>query len=234
MTSQQRPLLQQQGGGSLPATLGRGNSNFQNNNSYTTAQTPGRMAQPQSQNTNSAPAVNRNIAPAVAGQAAVQNYQAPQPVEVYHLQDAVNNNIPPDIRRQFQCDDFGRLLFFTTPPIDVRARERQGADLAHSARYLAKMQRRAEEREKKRRQAEEMREDEKRESSKAQAKRRKTLENKAGNLSRTVEEMWRCQIQDTLEVEGQALYGENWKELLDRDLQVSRMEGIAAAVSSES
>ena len=150
---QQRPY--QPSSATTPSTLNRSNSNFRNTGTYGAAPTPSTRP-PQAQQAGA----NRNLAPAASQGSGVQNYQAPQAVEVYHLQDAVNNGIPPDIRSQFQCDDFGRLLFFTTPPVDVRAREAQGAGLAHSARYIAIMQRRAEERGRKRKLAEEARQQE--------------------------------------------------------------------------
>jgi chromatin structure-remodeling complex subunit RSC1/2 len=56
-------------------------------------------------------------------------------MEVFHLSDAANAAIPTDIRQQFHCDDHGRVLFFTTPPLDPVAPIQQG--LGHSLRYLA-------------------------------------------------------------------------------------------------
>ncbi|KAH8179521.1 bromodomain-containing protein [Sarocladium implicatum] len=66
-------------------------------------------------------------------------YNPPRPPEVYTLPDTVNDVLDPAIRQQFQHDDSGRVLFFTTPPID---RPQNGvspssAGLGHSARYLA-------------------------------------------------------------------------------------------------
>ncbi|KAI9816942.1 MAG: hypothetical protein M1826_001714 [Phylliscum demangeonii] len=71
-------------------------------------------------------------------------YQPPKPVEVYHLTESVNNAVPADIRAQFQCDDRGRVLFFTAPPLDpVEAGwVSLSPPLQHSARYLAEKARR--------------------------------------------------------------------------------------------
>lgn len=66
------------------------------------------------------------------------NYKAPQPVEVYVMADHANNSIPPEIREQFQCDEKGRVLFFTAPPLNVeQPLTKDGRPLGHSARYLA-------------------------------------------------------------------------------------------------
>jgi len=64
------------------------------------------------------------------------NYKAPQPVEVWHLSDAANATIPPDLREQFERDEYGRVLFFTVPPVDT-SRDPGAPRIAHSARYLA-------------------------------------------------------------------------------------------------
>lgn len=65
-------------------------------------------------------------------------YKAPQPVEVYILNDHANASIPPEIREQFQRDEHGRVLFFTAPPINVEpVVHRPGRALGHSAQYLA-------------------------------------------------------------------------------------------------
>jgi chromatin structure-remodeling complex subunit RSC1/2 len=65
-------------------------------------------------------------------------YKAPQPVEVFVLNDHANASIPQDIRKQFQRDAKGRVLFFTAPPLNVaQPINKEGRALGHSARYLA-------------------------------------------------------------------------------------------------
>jgi chromatin structure-remodeling complex subunit RSC1/2 len=64
-------------------------------------------------------------------------YKAPQPVEVYILNDHANASIPPEIREQFQRDEQGRVLFFTAPPVVPPEEQKEGMALGHSARYLA-------------------------------------------------------------------------------------------------
>jgi chromatin structure-remodeling complex subunit RSC1/2 len=65
-------------------------------------------------------------------------YKAPQPVEVFVLNDHANLSIPVEIREQFQRDEKGRVLFFTAPPLNVeQPLSKEGRALGHSARYLA-------------------------------------------------------------------------------------------------
>tara|TARA_R110002003_G_scaffold1389_10_gene22982 strand:- start:322 stop:963 length:642 start_codon:yes stop_codon:yes gene_type:complete len=65
-------------------------------------------------------------------------YKAPQPVEVFVLNDHANASIPQEIREQFQRDEKGRVLFFTAPPLNVdQPLTKDGRALGHSARYLA-------------------------------------------------------------------------------------------------
>ena len=65
-------------------------------------------------------------------------YNPPGPVEVYHLNDTANSSIPEHIREQFQRDDQGHVLFFTTPPQDILPPVREGAALSHTPGYLAR------------------------------------------------------------------------------------------------
>lgn len=66
---------------------------------------------------------------------------------MFHLSDTANAAIPASIRAQFHQDDQGRVLFFSTPPLDIVSGK--GANLGHSLKYLAAR----EEREKARRAA---------------------------------------------------------------------------------
>lgn len=69
------------------------------------------------------------------------NYRDPPPIEVYTLPDAANLSIPPEVREQYQRDEFGRVLFFTTPPVGV---DQETAARGHSVRYLAQKARQQE------------------------------------------------------------------------------------------
>lgn len=72
------------------------------------------------------------------------NYRDPPPIEVYTLPDQANLSIPAEIREQYQRDEFGRVLFFTTPPA-ATSKAVGNSDLGgHSVRYLAEKARREE------------------------------------------------------------------------------------------
>lgn len=75
---------------------------------------------------------NRMHVPTTAG---LVNPNAPRPIEVFHLSDAANTAIPADIREQFHTDDRGRVLFFSSVPLDVASSTQQ--TLGHSLKYLA-------------------------------------------------------------------------------------------------
>ena len=62
---------------------------------------------------------------------------AQRPVEVYNLSDSANAAIPDDIRDQFQRDEQGHVLFFTTPPLDILPPSKKGEALGHSVKYIA-------------------------------------------------------------------------------------------------
>lgn len=71
----------------------------------------------------------------VQGPPAMYNSNAPRPVEVFHLSDTANVAIPEDVRQQFHCDDQGRVLFFSCPPLDISSTVHP--KLGHSLKYLA-------------------------------------------------------------------------------------------------
>ncbi|SZF00712.1 unnamed protein product [Blumeria hordei] len=77
-------------------------------------------------------------------------YNPTHTIEVYTLPDTANSSIPADIRDQFHKDDSGRVIFFTTPPIDVNPIVEETQVLCHSLKYLADKARRRDEDNKKR------------------------------------------------------------------------------------
>ncbi|CAG8241869.1 unnamed protein product [Penicillium salamii] len=107
------------------ASLQRRASNF------ATPQTPGAYQPAPVQQ----PPYNGYPGPRMQAPPAVYNPNAPRPIEVFHLSDAANATIPEDVRRNFHCDDQGRLLFFSTPPVDYIPSSTQR--LGHSLKYLA-------------------------------------------------------------------------------------------------
>ncbi len=98
------------------------------------------------------------MAPTPAPTAAVPHanaqpvYNPPRAPEVYTLADGIDAAIPAEVRDQFQRDEQGRILFFTTPPLN-RANNgvtEQYAGLGHSASHLANIKKLREERIRKR------------------------------------------------------------------------------------
>ena len=137
---------------------------------------------------------------------------AQRPVEVYHLSDSANLTIPDDIREQFQQDDQGRLLFFTTPPLDVLPPTKKGEALGHSARYLAAKLRREDEMKEKRKLNEAAhRQDE--------ANKKKRRLDEAMQLANRIEELkveslvaLQKQMEDEELNLWKELYGDQWEE----------------------
>lgn len=64
-------------------------------------------------------------------------YNPPRQTEVYTLLDQQNAAIPLDIRKQFQHDENGKVLFFTAPPLVTNPIPEQDPTFGHSLRYLA-------------------------------------------------------------------------------------------------
>ncbi|KAI1454643.1 hypothetical protein F4805DRAFT_438903 [Annulohypoxylon moriforme] len=97
--------------------------------------------------------------PGPSGHAQANAYNPPRPVEVYHLDDALNDKIPAEVREQFLHDEAGRVLFFTQPPLDRphRGLSAESATLGHSVRYLADRAREIEDRRAKRKARDELR-----------------------------------------------------------------------------
>ncbi|KAK3348119.1 hypothetical protein B0H65DRAFT_508072 [Neurospora tetraspora] len=83
------------------------------------------------------PTMQQQLAP---GPAAGNAYNAPRAPEVYTLAENIDSEIPEEVKKQFQTDDQGRVLFFTAPPLN-RASIRNGgvaeqyAGLGHSVHW---------------------------------------------------------------------------------------------------
>ncbi|KAL8713928.1 MAG: hypothetical protein Q9220_002074 [cf. Caloplaca sp. 1 TL-2023] len=65
-----------------------------------------------------------------------------RPHEIFRLSEQANAQIPEDVRQQYQQDEYGNVLFFTAPPVDVLPPTKEGSALGHTARYLAEKLRR--------------------------------------------------------------------------------------------
>lgn len=106
------------------------------------------------------PAAGRtSMAPQPNGMPHANMYNPPRPPEVYTLPDVINEALPEEMRRGFQHDPAGRVLFFTAPPLD-RAHKGispESAGLGHSVQFLAGRKEWLAEREKKRKDRDEAR-----------------------------------------------------------------------------
>ncbi|KAK7990673.1 hypothetical protein PG990_014953 [Apiospora arundinis] len=113
--------------------------------------------------------------PTPAGLGQANAYNPPRPVEVYRLDDSLNERIPAEIRDQFQRDEAGRVLFFTQPPLERAHRgvSHESAGLGHSVRYLADRARGIEDRRAKRKARDELRKEEEKKKAETAAEQKK-------------------------------------------------------------
>lgn len=136
--------------------------------------------------------------------------------EVGHLPENANLAIPEDTRNQFQQDENGHVLWFTSPPVDTLPPTKPHSTIGHTARYLAeKIRRRKALMEK--RKAEGVAEEE--DSEPPQPLMKKARYGGDGDLQQqindlTVEALWRWneQMQEGTDRIYQSLYGEHWEE----------------------
>ncbi len=145
-------------------------------------------------------------------------YNPPRPIEVYTLADVANSSIPADIRAQFHHDEYGKIIFYTTPPLDIDPIPEEARTLGHSLRYLADKARNRAADEKKRK----AREVELEAAATERLKRIKS--NEEGNKNWIVNEKlkavkkWGEEMEKGTDELYQQLHGENWKEVRERDL----------------
>lgn len=159
----------------------------------------------------------------------VYNPNAPKPVETFHLQDSSNARVPPDIRQNFQCDEQGRLLFFSTPPLDIVSNEHQG--LGHSIRYLA-----AKEERKKRIAERKAALQRQQQEAEAAAKRQKTedIANEQERIKNLEEEAWKLltdRISQGTKDFYKIHYGDNAEAVMAHDSE--RLRQVQAAAQTK-
>ena len=138
--------------------------------------------------------------------------------EVYTLAEMANASIPADIRAQFQTDQHGKVIFFTTPPLDINPLPEEAQTLGHSLRYLADKARHKEEDEKKRK----AREIELEAAANKRLKRMKTDEEGKKNWiidQKLVSlQQWTTNMERGTDELYKQMHGENWKEIRELDL----------------
>lgn len=99
---------------------------------------------------------------------------AARPADVYTLPDQLNDALPEELRKQYNCDASGKLLLYTTPPYETAHRgiAPDSYGIGHSARYLAGREAWLAERERKRKARDEARAEEQRKRAAVEAEER--------------------------------------------------------------
>ena len=145
-------------------------------------------------------------------------YNPPRPTEVWTLADTANSSIPVDIRAQFHHDEYGKIIFFTSPPLDANPVPEEVQNLGHSLRYLADKARNKEADEKKRK----AREIELETAATERLKRIKADEegNKQWILDQKAKALqsWSTDTDKGTDELYKTLHGENWQQMKERDL----------------
>jgi chromatin structure-remodeling complex subunit RSC1/2 len=145
-------------------------------------------------------------------------YNPPRPVEVYTLADTANASIPIDIRSQFHHDEYGKIIFYTSPPLDLNRVPEETQALGHSLRYLADKARNKEEDEKKRK----AREIELEIAATERLKRMKAdgESNKQWILDQKINALktWSADTEHGTDELYKKLHGENWQRVRELDL----------------
>ena len=145
-------------------------------------------------------------------------YNPPRAVEVYTLPSSANQAIPRDIRSQFQQDEFGNVIFFTTPPLEANPLPEEKQKLSHSLRYLADKARTKEEEDKKRKAREADLEAEATDNAKRTKANEENFKSLLVNQKLVALEMWTKDMEGGTDELYEQLHGENWKEVRDADL----------------
>ena len=161
-------------------------------------------------------------------------YNPPRQSEIYTLSETANSAIPTDVRNQFQRDDYGKILFFTAPPLNVDPIPEKAQVLGHSLRYLADKARNKEADEKKRKAraalieqeaAERVKRAKVEEEGLAQFildQKAKALKKWAEGLNRGTDDLYKH------------LHGENWQEARKGDLgKIISRQGLASKEHNE-
>ncbi|KIN00995.1 hypothetical protein OIDMADRAFT_198053 [Oidiodendron maius Zn] len=144
-------------------------------------------------------------------------YNPPRQSEIYTLSETANSAIPADVRNQFHKDDYGKVLFFTAPPLNVDPVPPKAQVLGHSLRYLADKARNKETDEKKRKARDARLEQEATERTKKMRveeegvtqficdQKAKIFKNWAADIDRGTDELYK------------RLHGENWEAMRKED-----------------
>jgi chromatin structure-remodeling complex subunit RSC1/2 len=161
-------------------------------------------------------------------------YNPPRAIEVYTLPDAGNNAIAPEIRSQFHTDAWGRILFYTTPPLtnnDPVPAEKQ--TLGHSLRYLADKARNKQSDAAKRK-ARELELEAKAIEASKRVKIEQEIERQAMiEINTQLIKKWSYNIDAGTDELYKELHGENWKEVREQDLARLALEQEKATLTKK-
>ncbi|KAL1962791.1 hypothetical protein VTN77DRAFT_9160 [Rasamsonia byssochlamydoides] len=164
----------------------------------------------------------------------VYNPNAPRPIEVFHLSDTANAAIPENIRKQFHCDDQGRVLFFSTPPLDLvpPAEKRLGHSLKYLAAKAAKEERRrAMEQEKRKAAEDEM--DVEQPSKRPRTDEQKALAAEVENLTEKALNLLANQVAAGTDEFYKAVYGDKAEEAKMADRKERERQVLAEKLSEK-
>jgi len=135
-------------------------------------------------------------------------------------------SIPPEIRRQFQQDEYGNILFFIAPPVyqsqpvaaDPTPRKADKL-IGHSIGYSATKIRTAETVAQRRKEHEAAKAIARLEKRKRQADEEAEASAQLDRLKKRAFEVLEDQLAQAVRGDMEALYGEKWSEMIDDDIQ---------------
>ncbi|CZS92661.1 related to member of RSC complex [Rhynchosporium graminicola] len=193
-------------------------NSYQNNSASTpAAQQPNPLANYNHYQNSAAPAP-RPVATVSNTHTSHTVYNPPRPIEVYTLPEMAHNAIPTDIRTQFHHDELGRVIFYTTPPLDINPIPQDKQTLGHSLRYLADKARAKQEDAKKRKD----RAVELETAAGERLKRMKTSDEGTTNwiIAKKLEALskWNQDMENGTDEMYRQLHGETWQEVRDAEL----------------
>lgn len=143
------------------------------------------------------------------------NIPAQRLPEVGHLPENANLAIPEDTRNQFQQDENGHVLWFTSPPVDTLPPTKPHSVVGHTAKYLAEKIR-IKKALKEKRKAEGLPEEEERQPQllvkKAKNGIDEALQQQINDLTVKALWEWNEQMQEGTDKIYQSLYGQHWEE----------------------
>jgi chromatin structure-remodeling complex subunit RSC1/2 len=166
----------------------------------------------------SASVAPRSMSQSVSHGSHANAYNPPRQSEVYTLSEAANASIPTDIRNQFQQDDYGKIAFFTAPPLNLSPVPEKVQVLGHSLRYLADKARNKEADEKKRKARAAQLEQEATERLKRIKTEKEDMKQKVFDQAATALKKWAEGMERGTDELYKHMHGEDWEKMRKQDL----------------